>query len=101
MKSAGRALAAALLAALFGAAWVALIYAWHPAVVIDFDRELPQNVSGVYPPERDRRANLSFAWTGADAVLRLPGLDRRVPWTLDLRVRGAPADSVRSVTIRR
>ncbi|HEX6465335.1 MAG TPA: hypothetical protein VFZ98_12810, partial [Vicinamibacterales bacterium] len=89
MRSAGRALAAALLGALFGAAWVALIYAWHPAVAIDFDRDLPRNVTGVYPAERDRDADLTFAWTAADAVLRLPGLDRRVPWTLELRVRGA------------
>lgn len=43
MKSAGRAFAAAILAALFGAAWVALLYAWHPALVIAFDRDLPRN----------------------------------------------------------
>lgn len=89
MKTAGRAIAAAMLAGLFGAAWVALFYAWHPALVVEFDRDLPRNVSGVHPPERDRASDLTFAWTAADAVLRLPGLDRRVPWTLDLRVRGA------------
>lgn len=89
MRSAGRAVAAAGLAGLFGAAWVAIFYAWHPAVVIDFDRDLPRNVGGIYPPERDRASDLTFAWTSADAVIRLPGLDRRLPWTLDVRVRGA------------
>ena len=89
MKSAGRAVAAAVLAALFGAAWVALLYAWHPGLVVEFDRDLPRNLTGVYSPERDRAADLTFAWTAGDAVLRLPGLDRRLPWTLDLRVRGA------------
>jgi len=85
----GRAAAAAILAALFGAAWAALFYAWRPALSIDFDRDLPRNVSGVYPPERDEASGLTFAWTGPDVVLRLPGLDRRANWVLDLRVRGA------------
>jgi hypothetical protein len=89
MKAAGRAIAAAVLAGLFGAAWVALFYAWHPAIVVEFDRDLPRNVSGVHPPERDRASGLTFAWTSSDALIRLPGLDRRVPWTLDVRVRGA------------
>jgi hypothetical protein len=83
-----RAAAAALLAGLLGAAWIALLYAWHPAVHIEFDRDLPRNVSGIYGPERDEATRLTFAWTGADAVVRLPGLDRGGPWTVDLRVRG-------------
>jgi hypothetical protein len=85
----GRAAAAAILAALFGAAWAALLYAWRPALTIDFDRDLPRNVSGIYPAERDEAAGLTFAWTGSEVTLRLPGLDRRANWTLDLRVRGA------------
>ena len=92
----GRAFAAAMLAALLGGAWVALFYAWHPALTIEFDRDLPRNVSGVYSPERDDASGLTFAWTGADVVLRLPGLDRGKSWTLDLRVRGGrplPADN--------
>src|SRR5262249_44334232 len=89
MKAIGRALAAALLGGLLGAAGIALFYAWRPAVAIDFDRDLPRNVTGVYAPERDRATGLTFAWTTADAVIRLPGVDRRVPWTLDVRVRGA------------
>jgi hypothetical protein len=91
MKGAGRAIAAAVLAGLIGAVGAALFYAWRPAIVVEFDRDLPRTVSGVYPPERDRTSGLTFAWTSADAVIRLPGLDRRVPWTLDVRVRGARA----------
>ena len=95
MNAAGRAIAAAVLAGLIGAAWAALFYAWHPAIVVKFDRDLPRNVSGIHPPERDP-AGRTFAWTTSDALIRLPGLDRRVPWTLDVRVRGAralPADN--------
>jgi hypothetical protein len=84
----GRAAAAAILAGLLGGAWVALFYAWHPALRVEFDRDLPRNLSGVYPPERDANSGLTFAWTGEEAVLRLPGLDRGASWTFDLRVRG-------------
>jgi hypothetical protein len=92
----GRAVAAAMLAALLGAAWVALFYAWHPAFDVEFDRDVPRNLSGVYSPERDEGSGLTFAWTAADVVLRLPGLDRDKDWTLDLRIRGGrsvPADN--------
>ena len=74
-----------------GAAWAALFYAWHPALTIEFDRDFPRNVSGIYGPERDAASGTTFAWTSDDAVVRLPGLDRRVPWTLSLRVRGGRA----------
>lgn len=95
-----RAAAAAILAALLGAAWVALFYAWHPALVIELDRDLPRNVSGLYPVERDEASGLTFAWTGDEAVLRLPGLDRGVVWTLDLRMRGGrPADGNPDVAV--
>jgi hypothetical protein len=87
----GRAAAAALIAALLGAAWAALCYAWHPAFAIDFDRDVPRNLSGMYTPERDEASGLTFAWAGPDAALRLPGLDRRRSWRLDLRVRGGHA----------
>ena len=95
-RAVGRAIAAALFAALLGAAGVAIFYAWHPALTVEFDRDLPRLLSGVYSPERDEASGLTFAWTGADVVLRLPGLDRGRNWTLDLRVRGArplPSDN--------
>ena len=52
-RAIGRAVAAAMLAGLLSAAWVTLLYAWHPAQHVEFDRDLPRNFSGVYPPERD------------------------------------------------
>ena len=95
-----RAAAAAMLAALMAAAWCALFYAWHPALLLEFDRDLPRNVSGVYPVERDEASALTFAWTGEEAVLRLPALDRRVTWTLDLRMRGGrPVDDNPDVAV--
>ena len=88
IQAAGRAAAAAILGALVGAAWAALFYAWHPAFTLDFDRDFPRNVSGIHNPERDDASGMTFAWTSEDAVVRLPGLDRRATWTLTLRVRG-------------
>lgn len=96
MKAAGRALAAALLGGLLGAVCAALFYAWNPSLVMEFDRTPPRLVSGIYGPEHDERWTLTFAWTGADVSWRVPGLDRRVDWTLHMRVRGArpsPADN--------
>lgn len=91
LNATGRAAATAILGALIGAACAALFYAWHPAFTIEFDRDLPRNVSGIYPPERDEATETTFAWTAEDAVVRLPGLDRRVEWTLTVRARGGRA----------
>jgi hypothetical protein len=91
MNAIGRAAAAAILGALLGAACAAVFYAWHPAFVVEFDRDLPRNVGGVYGPERDPSSERTFAWTSDDAVVRLPGLDRRVEWTLAVRLRGGRA----------
>jgi hypothetical protein len=88
-RALGRAAAAALIAGLLGAAGSALFYAWHPALRIELDRDLPaRSVSGVYSPERDAATGLTFAWSGADAIVRLPGLDRGRPWIVELRLRG-------------
>src|SRR5919108_1780840 len=94
VRALGRAFAAAVLGGLLGAAWAALFYASRPVLRVEFDRDLPTLVSGVYPAERDERSRLTFAWTRSDVGLRIPGLDRHVAWTLDLLVRGgrpAPA----------
>lgn len=87
----GRAAAAAIIGALIGASAAALFYTWHPAFTLEFDRDLPRNVGGIYGPERDAATGVTFAWTSDDAVVRLPGLDRRADWTLHLRVRGGRA----------
>lgn len=92
-RAVGRAISTAVLGALFGAAWLTFFHALHPAVTIGFDTDPPRLVSGAYPAERDEASGLTFAWTGRDLALRLPGLDRSVDWTLAVRVRGARADA--------
>ncbi|MEO5895873.1 MAG: hypothetical protein ABIS06_09250 [Vicinamibacterales bacterium] len=84
-----RAAGCGLLAALLGAAFLAIFYAASPALSIEFDRDLPRLVGGLHPYERDDTSGMTFAWTREQFVLRLPGLDRRVNWTLEVRARGA------------
>ena len=88
-----RAAAAALLGALASAVWLALFYAAGGGPRTEFNIDPPRFVSGVYAAERDRLTGLTFAWTGPEVGLRLPGLDRRVPWTLTIRVRGGRPDA--------
>jgi hypothetical protein len=82
-----RALAAAVLGALAGAACLVAAAGWHPAVALEMDHALPSYASGFYPLERDGR--LTFVWTMEHAEVALAGLDRRVPWTCEIRFRGA------------
>jgi hypothetical protein len=92
IQALGRAGAAATLSALLAAAWLAVWYAWHPALIINLNTDPPAGlVSGLYPVERNDEARLTFAWTKQDVTIRLPGLDRRVDWILTLRARGARA----------
>ena len=92
MRLAGRALFSGVLAACLGAALLALMYTKSAPLIVEFDRDLPRLLTGVYPPERDSGTGLTFAWTGLEMRLRLPGLDRRVDWILDMRLRGARPD---------
>jgi hypothetical protein len=87
-----RAVICAALAAFLGSALLALFYGFRSTLTIEFDRELPRLVGGIYPPERDDASGLTFAWSGREAVLRLRGLDRRAEWIVDARVRGARPD---------
>ena len=80
---------AALVGALSGVVLLALFYLLHSSLRIDFDVEPPRLMTGMHPPERDRATGLTFAWTSRDVALRLPGLDRRVEWSLNIRLRGA------------
>jgi hypothetical protein len=81
-----RAICVAALAALAAAVCSALAYAMQPPLRLEMDRDLPRNVSGVYPPEFV--SGQTFAWTSGRAKVSLPGLDRRVPWTCAVRFRG-------------
>ena len=90
-RGVGRAASTGLLGALAAVVWLALFYGQNPALVVDFDTEPPRLLTGVYPSEREPGSGRTFAWTGEQVMLRLPGLDRRVEWRLTLRVRGARA----------
>jgi hypothetical protein len=84
-----RAAAAAVVASLAAAVWLALFYATNGGLHIEFAVDPPRPTSGFYGSERDDASGLTFAWTGAEAALRLPGLDRRHPWALTMRARTA------------
>jgi hypothetical protein len=99
MTRIGRVLAAAGLGAALGAATLAIFFVAAGRIVIAFDTDPPKGVSGVFPVERDENTGLTFAWTGADMTIRLPGLDRRREWTMDLRVRAAREDPGRNPTL--
>ena len=74
-----------------GAVGVTLAFALHPDFTLEMDGDLPRNVIGIYATERAPNGD-SFAWTGRSARINLPGLDRRVPWTCVVRLRGARAE---------
>ncbi len=87
-RAVARAFATAVLGALLGPAFLAVGFIAQPRLEISFDTDPPKLVSGAFPSERDPEG-LTFAWTGRELALRLPGLDRNVDWTLEMRVRGA------------
>lgn len=84
-----RAAAAAVIGALAGAVWLALFYASSDGLRIEFAVDPPRPLSGFYGAERDNASGLTFAWTGAEAAIRLQGLDRRYAWMLTMRARTA------------
>lgn len=86
---AGRIVSTGLLGALAAVVWLSLFYGVRPVLDVEFDSTPPRLLTGVYPAEREPVTGRTFAWTSEEATLRLPGLDRRVEWTLALRVRGA------------
>jgi hypothetical protein len=88
----GRALGAALLGGLLGAALLILFSVVSPVLSIEFGGSPPRLVRGIYPPERDDASGLTFAWTREEMALRFPGLDRSVEWVLDLRLRASRPD---------
>ena len=90
---------AGLLGTLCSSTLLALFYTVFPTLEIDFAVDPPRLMTGVYGGERDQETGLTFAWTGGDIALRLPGLDRRVPWSADFRVRGARQNPIDNPTM--
>jgi hypothetical protein len=90
MRSLGRAVAAAILAAFAGAIVLALAYGGSSALNVHFDETPPRGIiDGIYTAERDPNTGLTFVWTGETATIDLDDFDRRVDWLLQIRVRGA------------
>jgi hypothetical protein len=87
-----RALAAALLGSLLSAALLAALFVRGAEVRTDLGANPPTLVTGLYHVEHDPGSGLTFAWTGPELAVRLPGADRRVEWTLTMRARAMRAD---------
>jgi hypothetical protein len=98
MRSLPRAALAAILGAAVTVAAVLLVTARRPAVLLEMDRDVPRPVaSGFFPVELT--PGVTFAWTGATAAVRLPGLDRHVAWTCEVLVRGGRAAGTAQPTV--
>lgn len=80
-----------LIGAALGALALLLTYAARPEITIEMDRPVTAAATGFYGEERLDRD--TYAWTGKDATLTLSGLDRRIPWSCTIRLRGARADA--------
>ncbi len=76
-------------AAICGALALAAAYGHSPGFILEMDRD-PTVVSGLYPVERSGPD--TWAWSRRDAVLSLPGLDRRIAWSCTIRLRGGRED---------
>lgn len=92
MSALRRVAVAAAVGAVLGPAWLILIYGAGGVLRTDFDESPPRLVSGLYPAERETASGLTFAWTTGLLTIRLPDLDRRLPWQISLRARAARAN---------
>jgi len=92
----GTALAAAALAALAAAASLVFVYAANPVFWPPLHL-LPSLGAGFYTVEHNESG--AFSWMGASASLRLEGLDRRVAWACDIRVRTGRPGARPTVTV--
>lgn len=86
-----RAVAAAILGALLGAACVVASYLLAPDLVMQMDTDPPALVRGLYPVERGPDG-VSYAWSRDLVTISLPGLDRQHQWQFRIRFRGGRED---------
>ncbi|MGE3841503.1 MAG: hypothetical protein AB7I50_07935 [Vicinamibacterales bacterium] len=82
-----RLMVGAVFGAVLAAGLLVAMYGRSSSFVLEMDRELPRLVRGVFDVERNGPE--TFAWTGERATVSLPGIDRRIPWRCEARVRGA------------
>ncbi len=88
-----RAAAGAVIGTVMATAALAAFTLLNPAVVFDFDADLPRPITaGFYPVERTPAE--TFAWTSTLATISLRGIDRDDTWRCTARMRGGrPAGS--------
>lgn len=86
-----RAFVGALIGALLGLAAAWIHYQFTSSLAIEFDRDRSPLLEGVYGSERV--GDDTYAWSSGAAALQLPGLDRSVPWTCTVRLKGGRADA--------
>jgi hypothetical protein len=96
-SSAWRVALLSAVSALVGAGTLTVFYASRATLAIEFDEGAPPFTSGFHPAER--ASEVTFAWTGPRAVVRLAGADRGRDWTCATRLRGARADGVEQPTV--
>ena len=82
IRGAGRALAAAVLAAFGGAIWLAVVYTRSPTLHVEFDVATASRHHRRPLPPGDRTPNTqrTFAWTGETLTIDLTDVDRQVDW---------------------
>ncbi len=73
------------LSAAIAAGVLLCMYPLAAAWTVDLASDLPPLARGFYPPEA-APDGVTFAWTAPTAAIAFDGLDRRVEWTLALRV---------------
>lgn len=87
MSGAVRTVAGLAVGTLAAIAITAVTYQTRAVVRLEMDGEAPAYSSGLFAGERDDE--VTFAWTGSRAVVRLAGLDRHRTWTCAVRIRAA------------
>ncbi len=85
-----RALLAACVGAMAGAASLMVAHGLQPSISFDLETSLPKTAKGFYSLERAGRQ--PFVWTRGRASLVMDGIDRRPAWTCTIRVSGPRAD---------
>lgn len=86
----------ALVGALAGSLCLLMASTLRPGFALEMDRNLPRTVApGFHGSER--AGTLTFIWTDGGAALRLTGLDRRLPWQCEFRLRGGGPDLSRTI----
>jgi hypothetical protein len=95
-----RVIAAATVGWLAGAAASAVVYVIRPTLTVEMLEDRAPAwpaVRGVYPAGHE--GNVTYAWSMGQFDLRLPNLDRRVPWRLVVRVKAGRPEPMPTIEV--